>query len=49
IEGGGYVWHITVSGKTLTLFKTAQLAKELDYLDKVLFVVDRKDLDYQTI
>ncbi|MBQ0103664.1 MAG: type I restriction endonuclease subunit R [Prevotellaceae bacterium] len=49
IEGGGYVWHTTGSGKTLTSFKTAQLASRLDYIDKVLFVVDRKDLDYQTM
>ena len=49
IAGGGYVWHTTGSGKTLTSFKTAQLATKLDYIDKVLFVVDRKDLDYQTM
>lgn len=49
IEAGGYIWHTTGSGKTLTSFKTAQLATNLDYIDKVLFVVDRKDLDYQTI
>lgn len=49
IEGGGYVWHTTGSGKTLTSFKTAQLASKLSYIDKVLFVVDRKDLDYQTM
>ena len=49
IAGGGYVWHTTGSGKTLTSFKTAQLARRLDYIDKVLFVVDRKDLDYQTM
>ncbi|MCL2847849.1 MAG: type I restriction endonuclease subunit R [Firmicutes bacterium] len=49
IDAGGYVWHTTGSGKTLTSFKTAQLATSLDYIDKVLFVVDRKDLDYQTI
>lgn len=49
IEGGGYIWHTTGSGKTLTSFKTAQLASKLDYIDKVLFVVDRKDLDYQTM
>lgn len=49
IEGGGYIWHTTGSGKTLTSFKTAQLATGLPYIDKVLFVVDRKDLDYQTI
>ena len=49
IEAGGYVWHTTGSGKTLTSFKTAQLATKLPYIDKVLFVVDRKDLDYQTM
>ncbi|MCQ2345641.1 MAG: type I restriction endonuclease subunit R [Paludibacteraceae bacterium] len=49
IDGGGYIWHTTGSGKTLTSFKTAQLASKLDYIDKVLFVVDRKDLDYQTM
>jgi type I restriction enzyme R subunit len=49
VEGGGYIWHTTGSGKTLTSFKTAQLATQLDYVDKVLFVVDRKDLDYQTM
>ncbi|MCL2047833.1 MAG: type I restriction endonuclease subunit R [Defluviitaleaceae bacterium] len=49
VEGGGYIWHTTGSGKTLTSFKTAQLAKALPYIDKVLFVVDRKDLDYQTM
>ena len=49
LEGGGYIWHTTGSGKTLTSFKTAQLAGRLPYIDKVLFVVDRKDLDYQTI
>ena len=49
IKAGGYVWHTTGSGKTLTSFKTAQLACQLDYIDKVLFVVDRKDLDYQTM
>ena len=48
IDAGGYVWHTTGSGKTLTSFKTAQLASQLDYIDKVLFVVDRKDLDSQT-
>lgn len=48
-EGGGYIWHTTGSGKTLTSFKTARLATELPYIDKVLFVVDRKDLDYQTM
>jgi type I restriction enzyme R subunit len=46
---GGYIWHTTGSGKTLTSFKTAQLASVLPYIDKVLFVVDRKDLDYQTM
>ena len=49
IEGGGYIWHTTGSGKTLTSFKTARLASQLKYIDKVLFVVDRKDLDYQTM
>lgn len=49
IEGGGYIWHTTGSGKTLTSFKTAQLAAELPDVDKVIFVVDRKDLDYQTM
>lgn len=49
VEGGGYIWHTTGSGKTLTSFKTARLASSLDYIDKVLFVVDRKDLDYQTM
>ena len=49
IEGGGYIWHTTGSGKTLTSFKTARLASQLPYIDKVLFVVDRKDLDYQTM
>ena len=49
IDAGGYIWHTTGSGKTLTSFKTAQLATNLQYIDKVLFVVDRKDLDYQTI
>jgi type I restriction enzyme R subunit len=49
VEGGGYIWHTTGSGKTLTSFKTAQLASRLPFIDKVLFVVDRKDLDYQTI
>lgn len=48
-EAGGYIWHTTGSGKTLTSFKTAQLAKNLNFIDKVLFVVDRKDLDYQTM
>jgi len=49
IDAGGYIWHTTGSGKTLTSFKTAQLATGLDFIDKVLFVVDRKDLDYQTM
>lgn len=49
VEGGGYIWHTTGSGKTLTSFKTARLASYLPYVDKVLFVVDRKDLDYQTM
>ena len=49
IESGGFIWHTTGSGKTLTSFKTAKLATELDYIDKVFFVVDRKDLDYQTM
>lgn len=49
IDAGGYIWHTTGSGKTLTSFKTAQLASSLPYIDKVLFVVDRKDLDYQTM
>jgi len=49
VAGGGYIWHTTGSGKTLTSFKTAQLASKLDCIDKVLFVVDRKDLDYQTM
>ena len=48
-EGGGYIWHTTGSGKTLTSFKAARLATQLDFVDKVFFVVDRKDLDYQTI
>ncbi|MDR2526866.1 MAG: type I restriction endonuclease subunit R [Rickettsiales bacterium] len=48
-DAGGYIWHTTGSGKTLTSFKTAQLASRLNYIDKVLFVVDRKDLDYQTM
>ncbi len=48
-DAGGYIWHTTGSGKTLTSFKTAQLACALPYIDKVLFVVDRKDLDYQTM
>ena len=49
VAGGGYIWHTTGSGKTLTSFKTAQLASKLPYIEKVLFVVDRKDLDYQTM
>ncbi len=49
VKGGGYIWHTTGSGKTLTSFKTAQLASRLPRIDKVLFVVDRKDLDYQTM
>ena len=49
VKAGGYVWHTTGSGKTLTSFKTAQLATRMDGVDKVLFVVDRKDLDYQTM
>lgn len=49
IKAGGYIWHTTGSGKTLTSFKTAQLASQLAEIDKVLFVVDRKDLDYQTM
>lgn len=48
-DAGGYIWHTTGSGKTLTSFKTAQLASTMPYIDKVLFVVDRKDLDYQTM
>ena len=48
-KGGGYIWHTTGSGKTLTSFKAAQLATELNFIDKVFFVVDRKDLDYQTM
>lgn len=48
-EGGGYIWHTTGSGKTLTSFKAARLATQLDCIDKVFFVVDRKDLDYQTM
>ena len=48
-EGGGYIWHTTGSGKTLTSFKAARLATQLDFIKKVFFVVDRKDLDYQTI
>lgn len=49
LESGGYIWHTTGSGKTLTSFKAARLATELDFIDKVFFVVDRKDLDYQTM
>ncbi len=49
LEGGGYIWHTTGSGKTLTSFKAARLATELAFIDKVFFVVDRKDLDYQTM
>ena len=49
IEAGGYIWHTTGSGKTLTSFKAARLATNLSYIDKVFFVVDRKDLDYQTM
>jgi len=49
LKAGGYIWHTTGSGKTLTSFKTAQLASKLPDIDKVLFVVDRKDLDYQTM
>lgn len=49
IKAGGYIWHTTGSGKTLTSFKTSQLVSKLSYIDKVLFVVDRKDLDYQTM
>lgn len=49
LDAGGYIWHTTGSGKTLTSFKTAQLASQLNFVDKVLFVVDRKDLDYQTM
>ena len=49
VEAGGYIWHTTGSGKTLTSFKTAQLVSKLPDVDKVLFVVDRKDLDYQTM
>ena len=49
IDGGGYIWHTTGSGKTLTSFKTALLATNIPEIDKVLFVVDRKDLDYQTM
>ena len=49
VKAGGYIWHTTGSGKTLTSFKAAQLATKLPYIDKVMFVVDRKDLDYQTM
>lgn len=49
VAAGGFIWHTTGSGKTLTSFKTARLASQLDFVDKVLFVVDRKDLDYQTM
>jgi type I restriction enzyme R subunit len=49
IEGGGFIWHTTGSGKTLTSFKAARLVTELDFIDKVFFVVDRKDLDFQTM
>ena len=49
IAAGGYIWHTTGSGKTLTSFKTARIASRLSFIDKVLFVVDRKDLDYQTM
>ena len=49
IKAGGYIWHTTGSGKTLTSFKAAQLATKLPYIEKVMFVVDRKDLDYQTM
>lgn len=49
IEGGGFIWHTTGSGKTLTSFKAARLVTELDFIDKVFFVVDRKDLDHQTM
>jgi len=49
VEAGGYIWHTTGSGKTLTSFKTAQMVSKLAYVDKVVFVVDRKDLDYQTM
>src|SRR5690554_4145832 len=49
LESGGYIWHTTGSGKTLTSFKAARLATKLDFIDKVFFVVDRKDLDYQTM
>lgn len=49
LQAGGYIWHTTGSGKTLTSFKTARLATQMDFVDKVVFVVDRKDLDYQTM
>lgn len=49
LEGGGFIWHTTGSGKTLTSFKAARLATQLDFIDKVFFVVDRKDLDFQTM
>jgi len=49
VAGGGYIWHTTGSGKTLTSFKTARITSQIPYIDKVLFVVDRKDLDYQTM
>lgn len=49
VDGGGYIWHTTGSGKTLTSFKAARLATQLNFIDKVFFVVDRKDLDYQTM
>ena len=49
LESGGFIWHTTGSGKTLTSFKAARLATQLDYIDKVFFVVDRKDLDFQTM
>lgn len=49
LESGGFIWHTTGSGKTLTSFKAARMATELDFIDKVFFVVDRKDLDYQTM
>lgn len=48
-EAGGFIWHTTGSGKTLTSFKAAKLATDLEFIDKVFFVVDRKDLDYQTM
>lgn len=49
IAAGGFIWHTTGSGKTLTSFKTAKLASQLPYINKVIFVVDRRDLDYQTM